>query len=99
MFDLGRKKCLVLDCTNWKIGSTDVNILMLAIVTRRFRVPLLWSLIDHQGSSDADQCIALMRRCLGSEQELLKIVRGTTVAHTHAVCSGRWLPQLKSSSP
>ncbi|NML91289.1 hypothetical protein HHL26_19805 [Sphingobium sp. TB-6] len=56
MLNLSRKKCLVLDRTNWKIGSTDVNILMLAIVTRRFRVPLLWSMIGHQGCSDTDQC-------------------------------------------
>lgn len=27
MLNLSRKKCLVLDRTNWKIGSTDVNIL------------------------------------------------------------------------
>ena len=64
MLHLSRKKCLVLDRTNWKIGSTDVNILMLAIVTRRFRVPLLWSMIGHQGCSDTDQRIALMRRYL-----------------------------------
>ncbi len=64
MLNLSRKKCLVLDRTNWKIGSSDVNILMLAIVTRRFRVPLLWSMIDHQGNSDTDQRIALMRRYL-----------------------------------
>jgi Transposase DDE domain len=64
MLDLGRSKCLVLDRTNWKIGASDVNILMLAIVTRRFRVPLLWSLIDHQGSSNTDQRIALVRRYL-----------------------------------
>lgn len=64
MLNLERKKCLALDRTNWKIGSTDVNILMLAIVTRRFRVPLLWSLIGHQGNSDSDQRIALMRRYL-----------------------------------
>lgn len=64
MLNLSRKKCLVLDRTNWKIGSTNVNILMLAIVTRRFRVPLLWSMIGHQGCSDTEQRIALMRRYL-----------------------------------
>ena len=31
---------LCLDRTNWKIGTRDVNILMLAVTTRRFRVPL-----------------------------------------------------------
>lgn len=64
MLNLSRPKCLALDRTNWKIGSSDVNILMLAIVTRRFRVPLLWSMIGHQGCSDADQRIALMQRYL-----------------------------------
>ena len=64
MLNLERKKCLALDRTNWKIGATDVNILMLAIVTRRFRVPLMWSLLPHQGNSDTDQRIALMRRYL-----------------------------------
>lgn len=64
MLNLERKKCLVLDRTNWKIGTTDVNILMLAIVTRRFRVPLMWSLLPHQGNSDTHQRIALMRRYL-----------------------------------
>lgn len=64
MLNLERKKCLALDRTNWKIGSKDVNILVLAIVTRRFRVPLLWTLIPHQGNSDTAQRIALMRRYL-----------------------------------
>jgi len=64
MLNLQRPKCLALDRTNWKIGSTDVNILMLAIVTRRFRVPLLWTFLSHQGCSDTGQRIALMRRYL-----------------------------------
>jgi hypothetical protein len=64
MLNLDRRKCLALDRTNWKIGSKDVNILVLAIVTRRFRVPLLWTLIPHQGNSDTCQRIALMRRYL-----------------------------------
>ena len=32
---------LCIDRTNWSIGRCEVNILMLAIVTRRFRIPLL----------------------------------------------------------
>lgn len=64
MLNLERPKCLALDRTNWKIGSTDVNILMLAIVTRRFRVPLMWTFLPHQGNSDTACRIALMRRYL-----------------------------------
>ncbi len=37
---------LCLDRTNWKIGRSNVNVLMLAVVTRRFRVPLMWSVLE-----------------------------------------------------
>jgi len=55
---------LALDRTNWKVGSRDINILMLALVTRRFRVPLMWMMLDKSGSSNTDERIALMRRYL-----------------------------------
>lgn len=55
---------LCLDRTNWKIGKRDVNILMLAISTRRFRAPLMWTVLDKAGSSNAGERIALMRRYL-----------------------------------
>jgi len=64
MLNLERPKFLALDRTNWKLGSRDINILMLAIVTRRFRVPLLFTLLPHQGSCDMASRIALMRRYL-----------------------------------
>jgi Transposase DDE domain len=55
---------LCLDRTNWKIGTKDVNILMLAVITRRHRVPLMWHLIDGAGSSSTAQRIELMERYL-----------------------------------
>jgi hypothetical protein len=55
---------LVLDRTNWKIGRTEVNYLVLAAVTRRKRVPLVWTLLPHGGSSASAERIALMRRYL-----------------------------------
>jgi len=58
---------LCLDRTNWKIGSRNVNILMLAIVTRRFRVPLMWTVLDKAGNSNAEERIALMRRCMDQQ--------------------------------
>jgi hypothetical protein len=60
----GRPKLLALDRTNWKLGSRDVNVLVLAIVTRRFRVPLMWTLLPHAGNSDTAQRIALLERYL-----------------------------------
>jgi hypothetical protein len=57
--------CLALDRTQWKLGTRDVNILMLAVVTRRARVPLIWSVLDNNGgTSDSGERIALMRRYL-----------------------------------
>lgn len=41
-----------------------MNLLVLAAVTPRLRVPLLWTVIGHRGSSDTGQRIALMRRYL-----------------------------------
>jgi len=56
---------LVLDRTQWKLGTRDVNILMLAVVTRRARVPLMWSILDNNGgTSDTGERILLMRRYL-----------------------------------
>jgi hypothetical protein len=55
---------LALDRTNWKIGSRDVNYLVLAVVTRRFRVPLFWTLIEGPGNSATATRIALMTRYL-----------------------------------
>lgn len=61
---LDRPQLLALDRTNWKLGSADVNVLVLAVVTQRFRVPLMWTLLDHAGNSSTAQRIALMRRYL-----------------------------------
>tara|TARA_R110002110_G_C13360117_1_gene709373 strand:- start:5 stop:1114 length:1110 start_codon:yes stop_codon:yes gene_type:complete len=55
---------LALDRTHWKVVSSDINILMLALVARRFRVPLMWVMLDKPGSSNTDERIALMQRYL-----------------------------------
>ena len=55
---------LCLDRTNWKIGRREVNILMLALATRRFRVPLMWTVLDKAGNSNTAERIALMQRYL-----------------------------------
>jgi len=55
---------LALDRTNWRIGTRDVNYLVLAVVARRFRVPLFWTLLDGPGNSATATRIALMTRYL-----------------------------------
>lgn len=55
---------LVLDRTQWRIGRHEVNFLVLAAVTRRFRLPLMWTMVRGRGNSESRQRIALMRRYL-----------------------------------
>jgi len=56
---------LCLDRTNWKIGRKEINLLVLAIATRRYRVPLIWTVLGKAGNSNTKERIALMRRYLG----------------------------------
>ena len=53
---------LVLDRTNWKVGRTDINILMLSAVHEGVAIPLYYELLDHQGNSDSAIRIKLMKR-------------------------------------
>ncbi len=55
---------LALDRTNWKIGRCEVNILMLAVITRRARLPLIWTVLDKAGTSSAADRIELLQRYL-----------------------------------
>jgi hypothetical protein len=55
---------LALDRTQWKVGREDVNYLVLAAVTKRFRVPLAWTVLDKQGNSGTKERIDLLRRYL-----------------------------------
>jgi hypothetical protein len=64
LLDLRGTWTLALDRTQWSIGKKEVNYLVLAVVTRRFRVPLIWTLLDGRGNSATAVRIAIMRRYL-----------------------------------
>jgi hypothetical protein len=53
---------LVLDRTNWKVGRREINLLVLAVTTRRHRVALMWTVLDRAGNSGAPERIALIER-------------------------------------
>ncbi len=88
-----RKLVLALDRTNWKLGKSDVNILVLAVVTRRFRIPLMWSFLAHGGSSDHKlRCVLMDRfvRQFGADQiEMLLADR--------EFVGGKWLQYLNNN--
>jgi Transposase DDE domain len=82
-----------LDRTNWKIGAKDVNILMLAVVTRRHRVPLMWTLLDGPGNSSTGQRIALMDRY----RALFGAGSVKTLLADREFIGGDWLRYLKKN--
>ena len=55
---------LCLDRTNCKIGRKQINLLVLAVATRRYRVPLIWTVLGKTGNSSTKERIALMKRYL-----------------------------------
>ena len=53
-----------IDRTNWKFGSTSINVLMIGICYRGMAYPIVWRLLPKAGSSNTEERIALMRRFL-----------------------------------
>ena len=55
---------LVMDQTEWELGKSKVNLLMLAFLYQGLAVPLFWSFLPHDGNSSTPERIALMERAL-----------------------------------
>lgn len=56
------KLILSIDRTNWKFGQTDINIFMLGVVYKGVAFPLLFSMLDKRGNSNAAERINLINR-------------------------------------
>lgn len=46
---------LSLDRTNWKLGKTDINILMLSVCYHGVALPLLWKRLPKRGNSNVSE--------------------------------------------
>ncbi|CAM4024428.1 hypothetical protein [Deinococcus frigens] len=55
-----KRRDFIVDRTNWKLGKTDVNALVLAVNWRGVAVPLLFELLPHSGNSDTATRLALL---------------------------------------
>lgn len=53
---------LALDRTEWKLGKTTINLLVLAVVCSGCAVPLLWLVLDKAGASDTGERVCLLQR-------------------------------------
>ena len=60
---------LILDRTSWKLGKSDVNILLLSATWKSFSFPLVWTLLPHGGSSAQHDRTALVARFLAVRGE------------------------------
>jgi hypothetical protein len=53
---------LILDRTNWKFGSNNINILMLGIGYKNIAFPLMFKMLDKRGNSDVQERIDLIKQ-------------------------------------
>lgn len=55
---------LVLDRTNWKFGTKNINILMLGVSYKNVAFPLMFTMLDKRGNSDTQERIDLINKYL-----------------------------------
>ena len=55
---------LCLDRTNWKLGQTEINHLVLAVACQGVAIPLFWCNLGKAGNSDSEERINLIKRFL-----------------------------------
>ena len=53
---------LVLDRTNWKFGSKNINILMLGVSYKNVAFPLMFKMLNKRGNSDMPERIELIKQ-------------------------------------
>jgi hypothetical protein len=61
---------ITIDRTDWYLGETPLNVLLLGIAHQGISFPLLWTILEKKGCSDTAERIALMQdytRLFGSE--------------------------------
>lgn len=53
---------LALDRTNWKLGKTQINVLVLALVHQGIAFPLFWMVLGRAGNSTTEQRLMLVQQ-------------------------------------
>lgn len=51
---------LTLDRTNWQLGKTSLNILVLGIVYKGVAIPVLWTILEKKGNSNTSERQAII---------------------------------------
>jgi len=69
---------LVMDRTNWKFGSRNINILTLGVCYKNMAIPLIFKMLDKRGNSNTSERIWLVDRFIewfGGGQNRLPVGR------------------------
>jgi len=61
----GKPWMLAIDRTNWKLGKTEINILMVSVEWRGIGVPLIFTVLSKAGNSSTAERIDLLDRLKG----------------------------------
>src|SRR5215211_198842 len=56
---------LTLDRSNWQLGKTPLNILVLGIVYKGVAIPVLWTILEKKGNSNTAQREAIVSEFIG----------------------------------
>jgi hypothetical protein len=56
---------LTLDRTNWQLGKTPLNVLVLGIVYKGVAIPVLWTILEKKGNSNTAERQAIVSEFIG----------------------------------
>ena len=62
LLKLDGKLKILIDRTEWKFGSTWVNILTLSVAYKNVAIPVLWEVMDHKGNATALEHTAIIKK-------------------------------------
>ena len=62
LLKLNGKLKILIDRTEWKFGSTWVNILTLSVAYKNVAIPVLWEVVNHKGNATAAEHKAIIEK-------------------------------------
>ena len=62
LLNLEGKLKILIDRTEWKFGSTWINILTLSVAYKNVAIPLVWEVVNHKGNATAAEHTAIIKK-------------------------------------
>jgi hypothetical protein len=85
-----KKWVLAMDRTEWNRGKTNINLLVLSVVTHGCAVPLLWTILPNCGNSDTVERMELLARF----EKLFGAEKSRFLAADREFIGGEWIKWL-----